>query len=176
MDIHEHEALDDAAASGDAEERGSSSPPERARDDGDTERRLRRELARAREQAKAAVSDRDVAMAALQAESNGRLIRSELQLRALQNGIVDIDALRLLDTSAISIGADGAVIGAHEALEQFRSAKPYLFEQGRSGPGYVTTSSAQRAPAPAQAQAVDARNLTRDQWQAERARLLSRSR
>ncbi len=166
-DPHEDLAASPAGDAGDAE---------RMQDGGGLERRLRRDLARAREQTRAALAERDAVVNSLQAESNDRLIRSELQVRALQHGILDLDALRLLDTGSIAIGADGLVAGADEALEQFRSSKPYLFDQNRQLARHVTTSAIQRPPQRAEPEPVDARQLSREQWQAERARLLSRPR
>ena len=147
---------------------------ERRGDPAESEKRLRRDLARAREQVRSAVAERDAVVTTLQAESNERLIRSELQLRALQHGILDLDGLRLLDTRAITIGSDGAVVGAEEALTVFRASKPYLFNQGNTVARPMTTTARENSPPRAQPEPVDARHLSREQWQIERARLLSR--
>ena len=146
---------------------------ERRADEGETEKRLRRDLARAREQARSAVAERDAVVTTLQAESNERLIRSELQLRAVQHGILDLDGLRLLDTRAITIGQDGSVLGAEEALTTFRASKPYLFNQGGAVARPLTTTARENAPPRAEPEPVDARQLSREQWQVERARLLA---
>ena len=147
---------------------------ERVRDAGEIERRLRRELSKAREQARVAVAEREAAVNSLRSESNVRLVRSELQLRAIQCGIVDLDALRMLDPASVTVAPDGTVVGAEEALAAFRASKPYLFDQARSASRPMTTSAMQRPPTRAEPEPVDARVLSREQWQAERARLLSR--
>ena len=148
--------------------------PERRGEPGETEKRLRRDLARAREQVRSAMAERDTVVTTLQAESNERMIRSELQLRALQHGILDLDGLRLLDTATITIGVDGSVMGAEEALTSFRATKPYLFNQVLSAARPLTTTARANAPPRAEPEPVDARQLSREQWQIERARLLAR--
>ena len=137
---------------------------------------LRRDVELLREEARSAQVERDAAIAAIQAESNSRLIRSELQVIALKSGIVDIDALRLIDASNLRVTAEGGVDGADDAIASLKASKPYLFEDGRGAMAMFTTSPGRRAPTPAMPDPVDARTLSREQWQAERAKVLSRNR
>ena len=172
--VEGEEERDDAALLSSQSAEATDGSIDRRSEGGDTEKRLRRDLARAREQARSAVAERDAVVSTLQAESNERLIRSELQLRALQHGILDLDGLRLLDTRAISVGQDGNVLGAEEALASFRTSKPYLFNQGSLVVRPLTTTARENAPPRAEPEPVDARQLSREQWQVERARLLAR--
>ncbi len=137
---------------------------------------IRRDVEVLRQEARSAQAERDAAIAAVQAESNARLIRSELRVVAIKSGIIDVDALRLVDSSDLRVGADGSVDGAEDAIAILKVSKPYLFEEGRSTQLGSTTSPARRVPAPARPDPVDARTLTREQWQTERAKVLSRSR
>lgn len=62
---------------------------------------------------------------------NQRLIRAELRLMAKELGVrteaLD-DVFVLADRSAVTIGDDGEVVGAKEAVEALIKAKPYLAE------------------------------------------------
>ena len=143
----------------------------------DVESRLRRDMARFQEQARSAEADRDAAIASMRAESDARLIRAELKVAAIKSGIIDVDALRLIDTEGLTIGTDGSIEGADHAIAALRTSKPYLFADGRPNiQATFTTSQPRRPPAPIQPDPVDARTLSREQWQAERAKVLSRLR
>ena len=111
---------------------------ESSREPTEFEKRLRRDLARSREQLRIAQSERetglasaarerDEAIAAVRSESASRLIRAELKAQALKAGIVDLDGLRLADTSRLSLDQDGSVLGAETLIEVLRHEKPYLF-------------------------------------------------
>ncbi len=165
---------------------GDVAPPEAvetSREPSDHEKRLRRDLARYREQVRisqserdanvaAAARDRDETIALIRSEASGRVIRSELKAHALKAGIIDLDGLRLADASKLSLNDDGDVVGADALIETLRRDKPYLFSDARAGVSTGTTGQTQRTPLPATPTLVDVRTLSRDAWQAERDRLL----
>ena len=172
--VDQYDTNDDSAATEVAE-----SP----REPSEHEKRLRRDLARTREQVRviqterdasiaAITRERDEAIAATRNEATGRVIRSELKAHALRAGIIDLDGLRLADASALSLNDDGLVVGAEALIESLRQDKPYLFADARVGISTGTTGQIQRAPAPASPSVIDARTLSREAWQAERERLL----
>ena len=143
----------------------------------DLERRLRREMTKLREQARSAQAERDAAIVSMRAENDMRLIKAELRVAAMRSGIIDVDALRLIDAGDLVVGPDGSIEGADDAVLALKTAKPYLFDGSRQGaPVLMTTSQPRRPPTPAQPDIVNARTLSREQWQAERARVLSRHR
>jgi hypothetical protein len=142
----------------------------------DVERRLRREMQKLREQARSAQAERDAAIVSMRAENDKRLITAELRMAAMRSGIIDVDALRLIDAGHLAVRPDGVIDGAEDAILALKSAKPYLFDDLRQAPLMITTGQPRRPPAPAQPDAVNARTLSREQWQAERARVLSRNR
>lgn len=161
--------------------------PELPREISDYEKKLRREVARYREQARiaqseretacaAAVRDRDEGIKAAREDARSRVLQAELKTHALRSGIVDLDGLRLADLNALSVDDAGEVQGAEEVVAALRERKPYLFssDKGPTAPG--TTAQLQRPPLPAQPSTVDARSLSREAWQAERDRLLGGSR
>jgi hypothetical protein len=55
--------------------------------------------------------------------------RAALEKAGAAHGLVDPDALRLADLADVSIGDDGLVTGASEAIAKLKEGKPYLFKQ-----------------------------------------------
>lgn len=107
-------------------------------------------------------------LAALEAGLRERLLRAELKAHAVRAGMVDLDGLKLLDTSGLSLNARDEVEGAEAAMAAMRRAKPWLFGAAAS------TSSAAAAP-PAQApRAKLATEMDATEWQAARAEILRR--
>ena len=158
--------------------------PELPREISDYERKLRREVARYREQARIAQSEREVACAtaardrdegirAAREEAKSRILQAELKTHAVRSGIVDLDGLRLADLDMLKVSETGDVEGAEEVIAALRERKPYLFTTDRVPTAAVTTAQLQRPPVPAQPVAVDARSLSREAWQVERDRLLA---
>lgn len=141
----------------------------------DAEKRIRRDVARLRDQLRAAQAEHESALSQLRFESRDRLMRAELRSEAMRAGIVDLDGLRLADTTGVVFTDDGSVEGVDAVIARLKETKPYLFHSGKDTASFgATTSPVVRAPAPAAPEWIDARSLTREQWQAERARLLSR--
>jgi hypothetical protein len=56
-----------------------------------------------------------------------RIIKSELKAEALRAGMIDLDGLKLMDISTLSLADDGSVAGAAVAIEKFKRQKPWLF-------------------------------------------------
>ncbi len=166
------------------EEIASSEIAELPREITDYERKLRREVARYREQARIAQSEREIACAAAIRErdegikaarddAQSRVLQAELKTQAIRSGIVDLDGLRLADMDALSVDDAGNVQGAEEVIAALRERKPYLFTSEKGSTAAGTTAQLQRPPSPAQPSTVNARSLSREAWQAERDRLLA---
>jgi hypothetical protein len=66
-------------------------------------------------------------IAEIRLESDARLVRAELKAEAIRSGMIDLDGLKLMDTTSLLIEKDGTVVGAASLMEQFRKAKPWLF-------------------------------------------------
>ena len=62
-------------------------------------------------------------------KANQRIIRAELKAEAVKLGIVDIDALKLADTSKLTLDDNGEVVGATELIAALKVSKPYLFKE-----------------------------------------------
>jgi len=106
-------------------------------------------------------------IASLEASLRERLVRAELKAHAVRAGMVDLDGLKLLDTSAVSLNERDEVVGAETLMAEARRAKPWLFAG-------ASTSSPASAP-PAQApRAKLATEMTDAEWRAARAEMLRR--
>lgn len=99
--------------------------------------------------------------------SDKRTIASEVRLAATRLGIVDLDGLKLADTTSLKVDpATGEVAGVDELLTAFKTARPYLFKEAPAG-----SSHPGAAPKPAPANKFDARKATPAEIDAEAKRL-----
>lgn len=166
------------------EESAPVDTPELPREISETEKKLRREVARYREQVRIAQSERDVAcataarerddaVAAARSDAQSRVLHAELKTHAIRSGILDLDALKLADLNAVSFDEAGNTVGVEDVIAALQSQKPYLFSPDPSGTVGTTTAQTMRPPQPARPSVVDARNLSREAWHAERERLLA---
>jgi hypothetical protein len=104
-------------------------------------------------------------IAELRADADARLIRAELKAEAIRSGMVDMDGLRLIDTTDLSIQKDGLVTGAATLMEQFKRSKPWLF-------GNASSSNA-GSPPPAQPSRMKlATEMTDAEYKTARAAIL----
>jgi len=103
----------------------------------------------------------------LQQEAEVRLIMSELKAEAIRAGIVDLDGLRLVDTSSIKISRDGEVSGAATLITELRRRKPWLFSSASS-------SSAAGVPAAQPPRQKTALEMSEEEYRSARAALLKR--
>lgn len=96
-----------------------------------------------------------------------QLIRAELKAEAVRAGMVDLDGLRLLDLSGVTLGEGGVVQGADLLMQQMRRSKPWLFTQPS------TSSSAVPPPAQPPRQRL-ATEMGEEEWRAARAEMIRR--
>ena len=101
----------------------------------------------------------------------GALLRSGLKAEALRAGMVDLDGLKLVDTTEVAVDATGDIVGAAALMVKLRRAKPWLFGL-QIGSTTTSTASAPPAQGPQQRRATD---MTHEEWQAARAELLRRT-
>jgi hypothetical protein len=115
--------------------------------------------------ARATELEQQVRTLADQARTN--LVLSELKAEAVRAGMVDLDGLKLLDASTVTVGDSGEVTGAATVMERFRRAKPWLF----GGASSTTTA----VPPPSQPpRAKRATDMTPEEYRAARAALVRR--
>ena len=103
----------------------------------------------------------------LEAQSRKWLIRAELKAQAMRAGMVDLDGLKLVDSSALTLDEAGEVQGGAALMQSLRAAKPWLF------PG-ASTSSVATPPLMEPPRTRLATRMTTKEWLAARADLLRR--
>lgn len=94
-----------------------------------------------------------------------RVIRAELKAAAIKAGMVDLDGLKLADLSTVKLNDAGEVEGADALMEAMKKAKPYLFKKTTS------TSHTGRPPEKNVPTRKSAKDMTNDEWSAEKKRL-----
>jgi hypothetical protein len=97
--------------------------------------------------------------------ADARVIKSELKTEAIRAGMVDLDGLKLIEISSLSLTEDGVVPEAAALMDQFKKAKPWLFGAGSS-------SSPAAPPAAQPARTKLATEMTDAEYKAARAAIL----
>ena len=106
-------------------------------------------------------------LAALESRLRERLVHAELKAHAVRAGMVDLDGLKLLDASALTLNEQDEVEGAAELMRAMRRNKPWLF-------GGASTSSAAVPPAAQAPRPKLATEMSEAEWLAARGELLRR--
>ena len=90
-----------------------------------------------------------------------------VKIMALKEGLVDEDGLKLADLSKITMGEDGKLVGAEDVLKGLKEAKPYLFGKVQH------SSNTDKKPKPGDPEPKDVKTLTKEEYEKEKATLLS---
>ncbi len=99
-------------------------------------------------------------------QANQRLLHAELKSHAIRAGIIDLDGLKLLDTSGLKLDESGNLPDGAEALARLKREKPWLFAK--------PNTSHPAPPPPAEPPALrTAKQMSVSEWKAARARLIS---
>ncbi len=78
--------------------------------------------------------EREIVLVKQQAESG--IVKAHLQAEASRAGMIDLDGLKMLDISHITVSDGGEVLGANALMEKVRKEKPWLFgKPSTSAPG-----------------------------------------
>jgi hypothetical protein len=93
--------------------------------------------------------------------ANQRLVQAELKSHAIRAGIIDVDCLKMLDCSGLTLDEHGNVPQAETVLAQLRQDKPWAFRQQNS-------SHPAPPPPPEPPQQKTAREMTHQEWRAAR--------
>jgi hypothetical protein len=75
----------------------------------------------------------------LRAEFESRLVKANLRAEAIRAGMIDLDGLKLIDTSGVKLGNDDTIVDGQNLMTQLRRNKPWLF-------GSPSSSSTSQAP------------------------------
>ena len=84
--------------------------------------------------AEKAKAEADALIAEVTTKADQRIITAELRRMADKAGLVDLDALKLFDTSAVKLDANGDVIVPDGFFDTARKAKPWAFQTSTSNP------------------------------------------
>jgi len=98
-------------------------------------------------------------------QANQRLVQAELKNYAIRAGIIDLDCLKLLDSSTLKLDEHGNLPDAPAALARLKRDKPWVFKQQNS-------SHPAAAPAPEPPQQKTAMKMTHAEWRAAREELI----
>lgn len=101
------------------------------------------------------------------ASAEKQLVHLELKAEALKSGMVDLDGLKLIEHSDVSVDENGQVRGVAAVMSRMRRDKPWLFTPASS-------SSFASIPANVPSKAKLATEMSLDEWRTARAELLRR--
>jgi len=107
--------------------------------------------------------ERELVQVKQKAESG--IVKAHLQAMASQAGMVDLDGLKLLDLTKITVNEEGEVSGAAALMEKTRKDKPWLF-------GRPSTSAPGGAPPAQPPRQKSATEMTDAEYKAAREALL----
>lgn len=148
---------------------------ERMREDLERMRRREKKYRLERNAARAEIDDLkkaiptaiDAAKSDLANAADARTIAVEVKAALRAEGIVDLDAIKLLDTSGLKVDANGEVVGLAELVEKAKTDKPYLFKA-------PTTTTTYQPPRPGVPAPKTAKEMSAEEYSAELARLTRR--
>lgn len=113
------------------------------------------------------IAELEARLVEMEARATQRLVQSELRSLALRAGLIDVDALKLIDPASLKLDDEGNLENASKLMSEFKRNKPYLF----GGSNSSTTAVLPPTTPPA---AKRATQMTHDEWQAARAELIRR--
>jgi len=90
------------------------------------------EAAKARNEAQAAIAE-------VRRAADAQIIQAELKASALAAGMIDVEGLKLLDTSDVELNEEGNIVIPAALFADAKKAKPWLF-------GQASTSSTAATP------------------------------
>ena len=107
--------------------------------------------------------ERELVQVKQQAESG--ILKAHLQTEAARAGMIDLDGLKMLDLSRVTVTEDGEVQGASALMDKVRKEKPWLF-------GKPSTSAPTGAPPSQPPRQKLATEMTEAEYQTARAAIL----
>lgn len=128
--------------------------------------------AEARAASEKAVKDAEANVTRASKALDDRLIRAEVKATAVEAGLAHPDFLKLVDTSAAKVNADGDVVLPEGFWAKVKADLPHLF--ATTGADKGTTSQTRAAPKPAAAAVKHVRDMTPEEASAAEAAILSR--
>jgi hypothetical protein len=106
----------------------------------------------------------DDQIAKLRAGYESRLVAANLRTEAVRAGMIDLDGLKLLDLSSVTLDANDKIVDGRKIMDSLRREKPWLF-------GATSSSSVAVAPASQPVRQKTALEMTDEEYAAARAAL-----
>lgn len=106
-------------------------------------------------------------LAEMETRTTQRLVQGELKSHALRAGLIDLDALKLLDVASLKLDDMGNLQDASGIMADLKRNKPYLFPT-------LNTSYPAAAPPTTTPFVKKATEMTHTEWQAARSEILKR--
>ncbi len=106
----------------------------------------------------------DDQFAKLRAEYESRLVAANLRTEAVKAGMIDLDGLKLVDLSSVTLDANDKIVDGRKIMDGLRREKPWLF-------GATSSSSAALAPASQPVRQKTALEMSDEEYAAARAAL-----
>jgi hypothetical protein len=91
---------------------------------------------------------------------------ASLKIAAIQAGIVDLDALKLIDAATLDVDDAGELKDGAAVMAKLKAEKPYLFGSSAPPAPRTTTGNPSPTPPPAPASKKPALNMTDDEFNA----------
>jgi hypothetical protein len=98
----------------------------------------------------------------LRAEYESRLVAANLRTEAVRAGMIDLDGLKLVDLSSVTLDANDKIVDGRKIMDGLRREKPWLF-------GATSSSSAAVAPASQPVRQKTALEMSDEEYAAARA-------
>ena len=134
---------------------------------GETSTRLKADAERALAEAR---TEADGKIASVRKGFEDSLKRAELLATSTAAGLAHADFLRLIDTSAVTVGDDGKVSVPATFWSDIKTAMPHLFGAA-TGADRGTTSSTQTPPKPAPAGVKKAKDMSPEEFKVAMSRI-----
>lgn len=104
--------------------------------------------------------------AELEAKAKETTKIGKLEVQALKEGMIDLDGLKLADTSKVTLDEKGELVGTEDFFKTLKESKGYLF-------GKVNTTNIDRVPKPGSPDPVDAKNMKQEDYEAAKSKLIN---
>jgi hypothetical protein len=91
-----------------------------------------------------------------------RLVAANLRTEAVRAGMIDLDGLKLVDLSSVTLDSNDKIVDGRKIMDGLRREKPWLF-------GATSSSSAAVAPASQPVRQKTALEMTDEEYAAARA-------
>lgn len=105
----------------------------------------------------------------LKTSARVEVAQARLEALAIKEGIVDTDALKLIDPKELKFGEDGKPENLADLLNSFKEAKPHFFKEAAAES--ASTSSVHKMPNAKSSETKSALDMTPEEFAAHKARL-----